>query len=185
MTTKSRKKKREPTWTDLKRSLDGLDRNGLTGLIHDLYAADTDNRVFLHARFGLGDDVLKPYKATISRWVCPDFNQAISVAKAKKAISDYRKAIGHPEGLAELMVFFCEECTALLCCCGVDDEGYFDALVRMFEQALKAIGKVDSVLQKSFVERIERVRQPAHNYGYGVGDDMDDLMVEYGFCEEE
>ncbi|MBW2650316.1 MAG: hypothetical protein JRC66_04745 [Deltaproteobacteria bacterium] len=185
MTTKSRKKKNEPTWTDLKRSLNGLDRNGLLGLIQDLYAADKDNRVFLHARFGLGDDVLKPYKATISRWVCPDlFNQAISVAKAKKAISDYRKAMGRPEGLAELMVFYCEECTAFLGCCGMDDEGYFDALVRMFEKALKAISKLDSELQQSFVERMERVRQPGHNYGYGVGDDMDDLMVRYGFGEE-
>jgi hypothetical protein len=149
-----------------------------------LYAADKDNQVFLHTRFGLGDDVLKPYKATISRWVCPDFHQAISVAKAKKAISDYRKAIGRPEGLAELMIFYCEECTALLDCCGMDDEGYFAALVRMFEQTLAAIGKVDPGLQQSFVERLERVRQEGHNYGYCVGDDMDDLMAEYGFGEE-
>ncbi|MBW2560881.1 MAG: hypothetical protein JRE40_08510 [Deltaproteobacteria bacterium] len=183
MTTKSRKTKREPTWTDLKRSLDGLDRNRLTGLIHNLYSADKDNQAFLHTRFELGNDVLKPHKATISRWVCPDFNQAISVAKAKKAISDYKKAIGHPEGLAELMIFYCEQCTAFLGCCGMDDESYFDALVRMFEQALKAIGKVDPVLQKSFVERLEKVRRPGHNYGYGVGDDMDDLMAEYGFGE--
>jgi len=31
---------------------------------------------------------------------------------------------------------------------------------------------------------MERVRQPAYNYSYGVGDDMDDLMTEYGFGEE-
>ncbi len=184
MTTKPLKSKRKPTWTDLKRVLNELDRNGLLGLIQDLYAAGKDNQAFLHARFGLGDDVLKPYKATISRWVCPDFHQAISVAKAKKAISDYRKAIGHPEGVAELVVFYCEECTALLDCCGMNDEGYFDALVRMFEQALAAINKLDPELQKPFVKRLERVRRPAHNYGYGVGDDMDDLMAEYGFGEE-
>ncbi len=184
MTTKSRKKKNEPTWTDLKHSLNGLDRNGLIGLIQDLYAADKDNRVFLHSRFGLGDDVLKPYKATISRWVCPDFHQAISITKAKKAISDYRKAIGRPECLAELMIFYCEKCTAFLGYCGMDDEGYFDALVRMFEQALKVIIKLDPGLQQSFVERMERVRKPGHNYVYGVGDDMDDLMAEYGFGEE-
>ena len=35
-------------------------------------------------------DVTSPFKATISRWVCPDVtrNQNISVSKAKKAISD-------------------------------------------------------------------------------------------------
>jgi hypothetical protein len=30
------------------------------------------------------------------------------VANARKAIADYTKAIGQPEGLAELMVFYCE-----------------------------------------------------------------------------
>lgn len=29
--------------------------------------------------------------------------------KAKKAISDYKKAIGPPEALAEWMVYFCEQ----------------------------------------------------------------------------
>ena len=41
-------------------------------------------------------------KITIDYWVCPDvlLNQDISLAKAKKAISDYKKAIGRLEGLA-------------------------------------------------------------------------------------
>jgi hypothetical protein len=70
--------------------------------------------------------VLEPYKATIDRWVCPDVmrNQEISVAKAKKAISDYKKAIGRPEGLADLTVFYCESCMNLLGYCGMDDEGF-------------------------------------------------------------
>ena len=49
----------------------------------------------------LGGDVLKPYKVTIDRWLWPDVfkNQDTSVAKAKKAIADYKKAIGHAGGL--------------------------------------------------------------------------------------
>jgi len=69
MTTSNKKK---PTWTDLKRALADLDRDALLGLVHDLYAAGKENKAFLHTRFGLGDDVLEPYKAPISRWVCPD-----------------------------------------------------------------------------------------------------------------
>lgn len=97
-----------PTWSDLKANLANIDRAGLIGLVQDLYAASKDNQAFLHARFGLGDDVLKPYKATIDRWLWLDFSkkQDTSVAKAKMAIGDYRKAIGLPEGLAELMVFY-------------------------------------------------------------------------------
>ena len=65
-------KKGTPSWSDLKAKLADLDRAGLIGLVQDLYAASNDNQVFLHARFGLGDDVLKPYKATIDRWIWPD-----------------------------------------------------------------------------------------------------------------
>ena len=111
-------------------------------------------------------------------------NQDISIAKAKKAISDYRKAIGRPAGLAELAVFYCESCKTLLGYCGMDDEGYFDALVRMFEQALKAIVALEPGQRYALVERLERVRREGHNWGWGVGDDMDDLMAEYGFAEK-
>lgn len=178
--------KKKPTWSDLKRGLAEFDRPGLLGLIHDLYSASKDNQAFLHARFALGEDALGPYKATIDRWVCPDvmLNQAISVSKAKKAISDYNKAIGQPEGLAELTVFYCESCMNFLGYCGMDDEGYFNALVRMFEQALKATAALEPSQQGPFVERLERVQQESYNWGWGVSDDMDELMAEYIFSEE-
>lgn len=178
--------KKKSTWSDLKRQLAELDRPALLALIQDLYAASKNNQAFLHARFAMGDEILEPYKAAIDRWVCPDVmrNQEISVARAKKAISDYKKAIGRPEGVAELTVFYCESCMNLLVCCGMDDEGYFNALMRMFEQALKAIVTLEPSQQGAFVERLERVRREGHNRGWGVGDDMDDLMAEYGFVEE-
>ena len=181
-----RSSKKKPTWTDLKHQLSELDPPALIGLIQDLYAASKDNQTFLHARFALVEDVLEPYKATIDRWVCPDVlrNQNISVAKAKKAISDYKKAVGHPEGLAELSVFYCESCMNLLRYCGMDDEGYFDALVRMFGQALKTIRVLEPSQQNAFVERLELVRREGHNWGWGAGDGMDELMTEYGFTEE-
>jgi hypothetical protein len=105
-----RKSKSQPTWTDVKAKLEGLDRAGLLGLIQSLYSAHKDNQTFLHARFSLGEDVLEPYKKTIDRWLWPDLfrKQDTSVFQAKRAISDYKKAVGDPEGLTELMVFYCE-----------------------------------------------------------------------------
>lgn len=176
----------KPTWNNLKRTLAAMDQKVLLGLVQDLYSASKDNQAFLHARFDLGEDILKPYKATISRWVCPDVmrNQDISVSKAKKAISDYKKAAGRPEGLAELSIFYCEACTDLLGFCGMDDEGYFNALVRMFEQALKAIHQLELGQRSEMMERLEHVQFAGHDWGWGVGDDMDDLMAEYGFGKE-
>lgn len=163
--------------------LTNFDRVALLGLIQDLYANSKENQTFLHARFALGEDVLKPYKTTITRWLWPDVfkNQDTSVAKAKKAISDYKKAIGKPEGLAELMVFYCEQATGFSNDIGLQDESYFDALVRMFEQALKTIKALPEGRKQEWIARLNAVRQTSHNFGYGVGDDMDYLLAEHGF----
>ncbi|MHB1606049.1 MAG: hypothetical protein ACYCTV_06625 [Leptospirales bacterium] len=175
-----------PKWSDLKQNLAGMDRNGLLRLIQGLYASSRDNQSFLHARFGLGVDVLKPFKTTISRWVCPDVtrNQMISIFKARKAVSDYKKALGDPQGMAELTVFYCEACTDFLGFCGMDDEGYFNALTGMFGQALKAVSQLDPDLRPPFTDRLERVRRRGHNYGYWVGETMDELMQESGLGGE-
>jgi len=171
----------QPTWTDVKAKLASLDRPGLVGLIQDLYAAHKDNQTFLHARFGLGEDILTPYKETLDRWLWPDVlrNQDTSVIKAKQAISSYKKAVGDPVGLAELMVFYCE-CAAGFCN-GIlyQDDSYFDALVRMFEQALKIIAQLPASDRHPLVARLDKVRTISHNFGYGVGDDMDSQLTKY------
>lgn len=175
-------KKSTSSWSDVKTKLADFDRAGLIALVQDLYAASKDNQAFLHARFSLGGDVLKPYKATMARWLWPDVfkNQETSVAKAKKAISDYKKAIGQPEGLVELMVFYCERAAGFSNDIGLQDEVYFDALVRMFEQALKTIAVLPDGQRPSFWERLDEVRGISHNFGYGVGGDMDELLAEHG-----
>ncbi len=180
-------RKISPSWSDVKSKLADFDRAGLLGLVQDLYAASKDNQTFLHARFGLGGDVLKPYKATIDRWLWPDVfkSQDTSVAKAKKAISDYKKAIGQPEGLAELMVFYCEQATGFSSDVGLDDESYYNALVRMFEQALKVVMGLPEGQRASFLDRLEDVRVMGHNLGWGVGDDFDDLWRRAGLGVDE
>jgi hypothetical protein len=171
--------KNMPGWRDVKAKLTDFDHAGLLGLIQDLYSANKDNQAFLHARFALGDDVLEPYKATLDRWLWPDVfkNQDTSVAKAKKAISDFKKAVGQSEGLAELMVFYCEQAVGFSDDVGLQDEVYFGALVRMFEQALQAIAVLPDGERPALYARMDDVRCVSHNLGYGVGDDMDDLFA--------
>lgn len=174
-------KKTTPSWSDVKSKLADFDRAGLIGLVQDLYATSKDNKTFLHARFGLGDDPLEPYKDVIIRWINPpDFRNPISVAKAKKAINDYKKALGQPEGLAELTVFYCEEVFDFLAGCGMDDEGYYDALVRMFEQALTIVAGLPDAQRETFLERLDDVRVMGQNVGWGVGEAFDALWRRAG-----
>jgi len=174
-------RKNSPTWSDIKAKLADFDRTSLLGLVKDLYGANKDNQAFLHARFGLGADVLKPYKVRIHRWLWPDVlkNQDVSVSKAKKAITDYKKAIGRPEGIAELIVFYCERASDFSNAFGFADEACFDALVKMFEQALKISATLPIDQRNALLDRLDDVRSISHNFGYGVGDEMDILLAEY------
>lgn len=174
-------KKIAPTWADVKNKLAAFDEKGVLSLVQDLYAASKDNQTFLHARFSLGDDVLKPYKATIDRWLWPDLfkSQDTSVSKAKKAIADYKKAVGQADDLAELMVFYCERASGFSNDVGLQDEGYFDALVQMFEQALKAVSSLPEARRQSLRKKLEAVHQISRNFGYGVSDDMGDLLAQF------
>jgi hypothetical protein len=176
-----REPKSQPTWTDVKAQLAAFDRTALLDLLHHLYAAHEDNRAFLHARFGLGEDVLEPYKKTIDRWLWPDpfRNQDTSVSKAKQAISHYKRAVGDAAGVAELMVFYCEQAAGYCQDIGYQEEGFFDALVRMFEQALKSATTLPADGRDSLIVRLNRVREISHAFGYGVGDDMDYLWTNY------
>jgi hypothetical protein len=178
--------KATPSWSDVKTKLADFNRGGLLGLVQDLYAIGQDNKAFLHTRFGLGEDPLESYKDVIIRWINPpDFRNPISVSKAKKAIGDYKKALGQPEGLAELTVFYCEEVFAFLSGCGMDDEGFYDALVRMFEQALKYALALPKAQQAAVLTRLDSVRRLGQNVGWGVGDDFNRFWSEAGLVVAE
>lgn len=171
----------KPSWTNVKVRLQEIDKPGLLSLLQDLYAASKDNQAFLHARLSVRGDVLKAYKDVIDRWLWPDGfkRQDTSVSKAKRAITDYKKAVGLAAGLAELSVYFCERAAGFARDAGLQDESFLDALVRMFHQAVLATLSLPVDQQEPFLARIEVVRQFGRELGYGVGDEMDDLMTRH------
>lgn len=176
-----RGKRTTPTWSDVKTKLADFDRTGMLALVQDMYAASKENQTFLHARFGLGADTLKPYKTTISRWLWPDISrgQNFSISKAKKAIADYKKAVGRPEEQAELMTFYCEQAAGFCRDVGFSDESFFVSLMGMFTQALKLTTTLAPAQRDSLLERLDEVSRISHDFGYGLGDEMDDLLEAY------
>ena len=176
--------KQVANWSALKGRLAILDPATLVGLLHDLYAASKDNQAFLHARFDLGDDILKPYKATIARWLSPDVfrGQDVSVSKAKKAVADFKKAGCQPAGLAELMVFYCERAAGFSADVGMDGEVYLSALISMFGQALRAITGLPVEFHQGMFNRLGNVRHIARNLGYGVGEGLEALWSDHGLA---
>lgn len=178
---KASSKKTSPTWIDVKAKLSGCDRDDVLTLLRDLYAANEENKAFIHARFALGGDVLSPYKTSLTRWLWPDISrgQDLSVSKAKKAIADYKKAVGRPNEMAELMTFYCEQAVGFCREVGFSDETYFVSLMGMFSQSLKSIRILEPVERDSLLERLHEVSRLSHDFGYGLRDEMDDLLADH------
>jgi len=181
----TRPPKAQVAWSQLKAKLSDFDRAGLIALLQDLYAASKENQAFPHSRFCLGGDPLEPYKQAIARSLRPDWSKPASVAAAKKAISGYRKANGRAEDMAELMIFFCEQAAGFIRDAGLQDEGYFDALVRMYGRALAALAALQDPTRAEKVERLRRALELCRDIGYGVYDEMTMLLEESSFGRQQ
>ncbi len=170
--------KTKPSWSDVKAKLTDFDRTGLTQLISDLYAYNTHNQAFLHARFGLGADALDDYKQRMEQALAPDISRRAanpSVATAKRALSDYTKAVGDPLGILELRIFWCETAVDFSMTYGYAHVGYFDALIRQFREACAALPGLHEPLRIQIIKRLDAVRDDA-DMGYGVGDALRDIL---------
>jgi hypothetical protein len=107
-------------------------------------------------------------------------NQYASAIKARGSVSSYKKAVGDPAGLAELMVFYCERAVGFWRDVRFADESYFNALVNMFENALAMADMLPDAARAVLIARLDRVGRASHEFGYGVGDDLDDIPANSG-----
>ena len=120
--------------------------------------ANKDSRTFLHARLALGNDVLEPCKAVIDRrlWRDEYKNPDTSVARARKPIADYRKAVGQSEGLAGLTVFYCERAWGFSNEIGLQEDRYFDVLADIETYGNLGKGLADQLIED--FNRLEGIR---------------------------
>jgi hypothetical protein len=72
------------------------------------------------------------------------------------------------------MTFYCEQASAFVADVGMDDEGFLDSLLGMFENALKIVLTLDPAARAPWLARLDDVRMCCHGFGYGIGDAMDD-----------
>jgi len=179
-------KSSNPTWSDVKSAMIELDQKQLLKLVADIYRFSKENKVFLHARFGIGDDPLAPYKKTIEDCMYPDIykNTPIHISKAKKAISNYSKAVVDPVGVTELTVFFVECGNNFTVSYGDMDEGFYDAINRMYRRAIEKVLSLPKEKQYEFQDRLKDIMTSSSNIGWGY---HDVLSFDYhnAFPEEE
>ena len=162
------------SWSDVKNKVTKLDAPQLVNLVADLYRLSKENQAFLHARLAVAQDPLEFYKKIIDECMYPDVhkNKPIQIAKAKKAISDYSKAVGDALGEAELMTFFVEQGNALTIDYGDIDEGFYAALNLMYRRALDKVCSLPDASQDAFKVRLEAIMRSSAHIGWGYHDEL-------------
>ena len=77
------------------------------------------------------------------------------------------------------MTFYCEQAAGFCRDVGFSDENFFVSLMGMFKQALKLTITLAPEQRDSLLERLDEVSRISHDFGYGLGDEMDDLLDEH------
>jgi hypothetical protein len=165
-------------WTDVKKALPSQDPKELLALIKDLYSLSPQNKTFIQTKYSLIDP-LKPYMVIIGQCISLDYRKPINLAGAKKAISQYRKAVGDPKGILELMVFYVECGNDLTVEFGDIDERFYCSMESMFEKALQALSKSDEETIEKYLPRLQTIVEKADGIGWGYYDTISDLLYEY------
>lgn len=168
----------KPRWSTVKAAVSRLDEVALLELIRDLYGLSPGNQQFVEARLGLQRDPLGPYKEIITECLYPDVfsKQPIQISKAKKAIGEYRKAVPDVPGELELMIHFVESGNRFTLEYGDIDEGFYDALLLMYDRAIKALKDLPVPQQPAFRDRLEEIARSALGIGWGYGDGLCDAF---------
>jgi hypothetical protein len=169
------KKKQTPSWSDVKKAIESLGEQGLLELISDIYNLSKNNKDFLHTRFSIGDDVLAPYKKIIKECMYPDIpNESVRILRAKRAISDYSKAIRDTKGEAELLTYFVECGHKFTLYYGDIDEDFYDSLMEVYGQAIKKVLTLPDHEQGNFRERLKKIMLSSDGIGWGYHDGLCD-----------
>ncbi len=169
------------SWKDVRSALNKESSRTLLKLVSDLYALRKENQDFLHARFLPDASNLVPYMETIACYISPaePWKNPVKLSQARKAISDYRKAVGDPEGLSELMLVYAE--------CGVNytlefgdiDEAYYSSVVGVFSDGLNMLEQCEQDVVHELLPRFKGVVDSTYDIGWGFYESLRDTLESY------
>ena len=176
----ARKKKKTPSWIEVKRNIKSFNNTQLLELIGDLYRLSENNKEFIHARFSLSEDPLESYKRIIQDAIHPylEDNETLDIGCAEDAIERYSKAIDDVKGETELMLFFVECGNNFTLSYGDIDDEFYDSLLLMYEKAIQNVTELPAEEQKVFKERLHEIMDSATGIGWGYHDGLRELYYE-------
>ena len=184
----AKREKSNPSWINVKKAIEARDHAELVKLVGDLYRNSKANRDFLHARFSIGEDPLKPYKEIIKESVYPDMysNKPVRISRAESAIGDYRKAVGDPMGVVELMLYLAECGIDVACRFGDMPDRFCSSVVESYRLAARHVERLPAEeTRRPFIARLDRIRRSPEAKDWAYWDSIDEAFQHaFGYDED-
>ena len=106
------------------------------------------------------------------------YDKPLRIAQAKKAVSQYEKAIGETKGLVELMLYFVECGNRFTVDYGDINEDFYLAMVRMYDKTIDTLFSLDEDTIQVYQSRFSEIMESSSGIGWGYHDDLCDLYYE-------
>ena len=167
----------------LKKQLDAISRQEVVDLVCRLYQKCPDASNMLNAEFNGAafiKELLEKSKGQIRNEFFKTRGMSFpTLSKAKKPISEFKKASKDPKDAIEITLYYAECLAEFIAGNGDSPESFYDSLESVFGAVVKLLNKTDSEeLFKTFYPRLEMVVNMAENFGYGLGPQLEDILDE-------
>ena len=166
---------KQMTLTEVKKKLSHLSQKELIALIAKLYKTNSDAVNILNVELGdasYTDELLEESKQKIQNIFFPERSMAFpSLSKAKKIISDFKKASNSFGGLIELKVYYAECVAEFGNAYGDMPESFYDSLESVYEDVVTGLNKMNSEsLFAKYYERLKAIADSTGDMGYGISE---------------
>ncbi|WP_249872386.1 DUF6155 family protein [Oceanobacillus saliphilus] len=174
--------------SDLKKELKGYDQKELIQLITDLYKLNEDVQDYLAVKMNREDTVSilyeKAQKEILNEFFPTKGFGKMRLAKAKKAITDFKKVTGDHENTISLMLYYVETGTEFTNAYGDIDGRFYDSMLSVYHNVIVECEK-DRELFMKFRDRLYEVVAESEGIGWGYHHGLTDYYDSISWLEEE
>lgn len=167
------------TLTELKKELKGLEKDVLIKMICEMYKKDDLCKQYLSVKFQneCDTELLKEYKKKMRDIFFPkNYMRDVSLMKAKKLISNFKKISSDTYNILDLMLYYVELGNEYTNKFGDMYESFYDSIISMFEKFVDNINKADDEkLYNFFRVRVDELLKNSQDIGWGYSDCIEEL----------
>ncbi|MFZ1597720.1 MAG: hypothetical protein WAW26_17880 [Anaerolineae bacterium] len=169
------------TWTHVNARLRNLEKDDFLRLLHDLYALNADNRLFLTTRLlaGTPAEMVAPYRKAISQVFNPDRGHpSLQLGAARKALNDFKKACQDRLLVIDFMLFYVEQGVVCTRTYGDIDAPFYNSLLSVYRSAAELVSEINDPAQiEAFKPRFQAIIRDTREIGWGFHDGLIDIYT--------